>query len=178
MKSPPEPNSKFQGLLFTMKYKNMKRALRFLLPLILIFLLGFSCNSEKQEQNYKSTVHTFNEAWNTGNYDLLDKAVHPSYTKIEGDQVINGVEALKSYVKAYRESYVDVKITYIDEVYGNNKAAINFTIEGTPKESGKKFKAEGIVIFQFKEDKIIEDHSVFDQLSALEQQDYKIVAPE
>jgi len=120
-------------------------------------------------------VHTFNEAWNTGNYDLLDEVVHPDYTKLEGDQVIEGVESLKKYVKDYRESYADVKITYIDEVYGNRKAAINFIIEGTPKESGKKFKAEGMVIFRFRDNKIIEDHSVFDQLSALNQQGYTLV---
>jgi purine nucleosidase len=146
-----------------------------MLPLFLVCLFSQSCVSQKVEHNYQSTVHTFNEAWNTGNYDLLDEVVHPGYTKLEGDQVINGVESLKSYVKAYRESYLDVKITYIDEVYGNKKAAINFTIEGTPKESGKKFIAEGMVIFRFRDNKIIEDHSVFDQLSALNQQGYALV---
>ena len=156
----------------------MKSLSRYILPLVLICLFGISCNSEKQEQNYESTVHTFNEAWNTGNYDLLDEVVHPSYTKMEGDQVIKGVEELKKYVKDYRESYIDVKITYIDEVYGDEKAAINFTVEATPKETGKKFISEGIVIFHFRDGKIIEDHSVFDQLSALKQQDYKIIDPE
>jgi len=153
----------------------MKSISRYILPLVLVCLLCHSCQLQKEEQNYKSTVHTFNEAWNTGNYDLLDEVVHPAYTKLEGDQVIKGVEELKKYVNDYRESYVDVKITYIDEVYGHKKAAINFTIEGIPKESGKKFKAEGMVIFRFRDNKIIEDHSVFDQLSALNQQGYTLV---
>jgi len=71
-----------------------------------------------------------------------------------------------------------VKISYIDEIYGLEKAAINFIIEAIPKETGKKFKAEGIVIFRFRDGKIIEDHSVFDQITALKQQGYKILDPE
>jgi len=153
----------------------MNRIPSFLLSLVLLCLIGYSCNPEKQEQKFQSTVHTFNEAWNTGNYDMLDQAVHPDYTKLEGGRVIKGVEVLKNYIKNYRESYVDVKITYVDEVYGWNKAAVNFIIEGTPRESMKKFNAEGIVIFRFQNNKIIEDHSVFDQLSALKQQGFTLV---
>ena len=149
--------------------------------ILILYILTFlvrSNYSQGVDQNYKSTVHTFNEAWNTGNYDLLDKVVHPEYLKLEGDLNLKGIEPLKEYVHDYRESYEDVKITYTDEVYGHEKAAIKFTIEGTPKETGKKFKAEGIVIFRFLDGKIVEDSSVFDQLSALKQQGYKIVGPE
>lgn len=138
----------------------------------------FDDASQTVEYDYKTTVHTFNQVWNTGNYDLLDSVVHSDYTKLEGDLVLEGVEPLKNYIKEYRASYVDLKITYIDEVYGDEKAAINFTIEGTPKKTGKSFKAEGIVIFRFREGKIIEDHSIFDQLLALKQQGYKITRPE
>lgn len=149
--------------------------------ILVLFLLTFLVRpnySQEADQNYKSTVHTFNEAWNTGNYDLLDKVVHPEYLKLEGDLELRGIEQLKDFVRNYRESYVDLKITYVDEVYGNEKAAINFTIEATPKETNKQFKAEGMVMFRFRDGKIIEDHSVFDQLSALKQQGYQIEEPE
>ena len=152
----------------------MKRSI---LVLFLFTFLLRSNHSQDLDYDYKSTVHTFNEAWNSGNYDLLDKVVHPEYLKLEGDLSLKGIEALKEYVKDYRESYIDVSITYIDEVYGHEKAAIKFRIEGTPKETGKKFKAEGIVIFRFRDGKIIEDKSVFDQLSALIKQGYEIVDP-
>lgn len=148
--------------------------------IIFLFLFTFLVHpnySQGVDHNYKSTVHTFNEAWNTGNYDLLDKVVHPEYLKLEGDLKLKGIEPLKEFVRDYRESYEEVKITYIDEVYGHEKAAIRFTIEGIPKETGKEFKAEGIVIFRFRDGKIIKDHSVFDQLSALKQQGYKIADP-
>jgi predicted SnoaL-like aldol condensation-catalyzing enzyme len=133
--------------------------------------------AQESKVDYKIVVHTFNEAWNTGEYDLLDKVVHPKYFKQEGDMQIVGIESLKEYVKNFRESMPDAKIIYIDEVYGDNSAAILFTLEGTPLDSGKKFKAEGIVIFRFKDGKIIEDKSVFDQLSSLTQQGYTIVPP-
>jgi len=156
----------------------MKNFLRYMLSFLLVILLGISIYSQEVTHSYKSTVHTFNDAWNTGNYDLLDEAVHPEYLKLEGDLELKGIAPLKEFVKNYRESYEAIKITYIDEVYGDEKAAINFTIEAIPKETGIKFKAEGIVIFHFRDGKIIEDHSVFDQLSALKQQGYKIVEPE
>jgi hypothetical protein len=44
----------------------------------------FDDASQTVEYEYKTTVHTFNKAWNSGNYDLLDKVVHPDYTKLEG----------------------------------------------------------------------------------------------
>ena len=149
--------------------------------LLLTFFIGFSTVSllfaQDTASSYKKTVHTFNEAWNTGEYILLEQTVHPKYFKKEGDLEIIGIEPLKEYVKNYRKSMPDVEITYVDEVYGKEKAAIRFTLEGTPLESGKKFKAEGIVIFRFVDGKIIEDKSVFDQLSSLQQQGYKVVPP-
>jgi predicted ester cyclase len=135
--------------------------------------------SEAQDSNvdYKKIVHTFNEAWNTGNYDLLDKVVHPEYIKLEGTEEIVGINSLKEYVKKFRESMPGAKITYVEEVYGSEKAAIRFTLEGTPIVTGKKFKADGIVIFRFVDGKIIEDRGIFDQLSSLKQQGYTLVPP-
>lgn len=156
--------------------------LSFIVRLLFFHFIIFICIprlvfAQESTFDYKLIVHTFNEAWNTGNYDLLDQVVHPKYFKQEGDQKIVGIEPLKVYVKNFRNSMPDAKITYIDEVYGSEKAAILFTLEGTPVDTGKKFKAEGIVIFRFVEGKIIEDKSVFDQLSSLKQQGYTIVTP-
>lgn len=155
----------------------MKILNRSIISLLLFIFLAHPNYAQEVDHKYNSTVHTFNEAWNTGNYDLLDEVVHPEYLKLEGDLELKGIEALKVYVKAYRGSYEDVKITYLEEVFGHEKAAIRFTIEGTPKKTGKKFTAEGIVIFRFLDGKIIGDRSVFDQLSALKQQGYKLVDP-
>ena len=143
---------------------------------LFICMVSLNC-AQDLKSDLKKTVHTFNEAWNTGNYDLLDHVVHPKYFKQEGDQQIIGIDPLKEYVKNFRKSMPDAKITYVDEVYGSEKAAILFTLEGTPIDTGKKFKAEGIVIFQFVEGKIIKDKSVFDQLTSLTQQGYTIVPP-
>lgn len=172
-----EPSLRWQEQLSMIRSNKMKHLTRFILVFFVICFLNIPSYSQRVDHPYKTTVHTFNKAWNTGNYDLLDEVVHPAYEKLEGDLILNGIEPLKKYVREYRESYVKVKITYIDEIYGDEKAAINFTIEGTPKDSGKDFKAEGIVIFRFLDGKIIEDHSVFDQLSALRQQGYTLKAP-
>ena len=107
----------------------------------------------------------------------MDESVHPDYLKQEGDAQIVGIEPLKEYVKNFRESMPDARITYIEEIYGAEKAAIRFTLEGTPKDTGKKYKAEGIVIFHFRDGKIIGDKSVFDQLTSLRQQGYTVVPP-
>ena len=146
---------------------------------LFILVLAFISIMCAQESNvdYKTVVHTFNEAWNTQNYELLNKTVHPEYFKQEGDLEIVGIIPLTDYIKNWRKSLPDAKITYIDEVYGDDKAAILFTLEGTPLDTGKKFKAEGIVIFRFKDGKIIEDKSVFDQVTSMRQQGYTIVPP-
>ena len=44
----------------------------------IICMVGCTVNQDSH-YNYEQTVHTFNEAWNTGNYNLLDKSVHPDY---------------------------------------------------------------------------------------------------
>jgi len=129
---------------------NLKLKVQHLVFSVVIFMIGCSVVNNGND-NYKEVVHTFNEAWNTGNYDLLDKVVHPKYFKKEGDQEIRGIPPLKEYVKNFRKTLPDAKITYIDEVYGKEKAAIRFTLEGTPVDTGKKYKAEGIVIFRFLE---------------------------
>ncbi|MCD6116726.1 ester cyclase [bacterium] len=151
---------------------------RVVLPFVLILCISCSNFTQDSSVDYQKVVNTFNEAWNTGNYDLLDKVVHPDYLKQEGNEQIVGIEALKNYVKNFRETMHDAKITYVEEIYGAEKAAIRFTLEGTPIKTGKKFKAEGIVIFKFKDGKIIGDKSVFDQLTSLKQQGYTISPPE
>jgi ketosteroid isomerase-like protein len=149
---------------------------KWILLMPFIAFISFMCSTGSNVE-YKTVVHTFNQAWNTGEYDLLKQTVHPEYFKQEGEMEIRGVEALTDYVKNWRNSLSDAKITYVEEVYGQDKAAIRFTLEGIPLDTGKKFKAEGIVIFRFRDGKIIEDKSVFDQLSSLTQQGYTIVPP-
>ena len=148
--------------------------IRFIRSSLIIFSLIINGCSVKKDPSHREVVHIFNEAWNTGKYELLETAVHQDYLKREGNLEINGIKSLVEYIKNYRESYVNIKINYLEELYSAEKAAVNFEIEGTPKKSGRKFKAEGIVIFQFKNGKIIGDHSVFDQVSALSQQGYKL----
>ncbi len=150
---------------------------RLALFLILLNFMGTIIQAQDSNLEYKKIVHTFNNVWNTGNYDLLDRVVHPEYLKLEGAEEIIGINSLKEYIKKFRESIPDAKINYVEEVYGLEKAAIRFTLEGTPVDSGKKFKADGIVIFRFVDGKIIEDKGVFDQLSSLKQQGYTIISP-
>ena len=83
--------------------------------IIFIFMIGCT-NTQYSNHKYKNIVHTFNEAWNTGELDLLDKTVHPDYLKQEGDEQLNGVEPLKIYVKNYRKSMPDVSIEYVEEI--------------------------------------------------------------
>jgi hypothetical protein len=159
-------------MLKILSFTRHKRALF----IMLFAVLNLYCEQETKV-DYKTVVHIFNKAWNTGEYDLLDQVVHPEYFKQEGEMQIVGIEPLKEYIKNWRYSLPDAKIVYIDEVYGNEKAAILFTLEGTPLDSGKKFKSEGIVIFRFKDGKIIEDKSVFDQLTSFMQQGYTLTPP-
>ena len=148
--------------------------IRFILTSLINCSIIINSCSVKKDPSHREAVHIFNEAWNTGKYELLKTVVHQDYLKREGNLEIIGVQSLVEYIKNYRESYFNLKINYLEELYSSEKAAVNFEIEGTPKESGRKFKAEGIVIFEFKNGKIIGDHSVFDQVSALSQQGYKL----
>ena len=47
---------------------------------LLFSMMNLMCTQEPGV-DYSKIVHTFNEAWNTGNYDLLDETVHPEYFK-------------------------------------------------------------------------------------------------
>ena len=123
-------------------------------------------------------INTFNQAWNTGELDLLEETVHPEYFKLEGEMEINGVSDLKHYVKSFRDELAGAKITYLEEVHDRNKVAVRFTLEGTPSDTQQPFKAAGMVFFRIKDGLVIEDYGVFDQLASLKQQGYKITPPE
>ena len=163
-----------------MKNRDVLTAYVFKFSMIFLLITIAACSSGNKESRaiQSKSINEFNAAWNTGKLELLDLTVHKDYKKQEGDQIIKGVEELKVYVQSFRESMPDVVITYIEEVHDHEKAAVRFTLEGTPAESGRKFKSSGMVFFRFKDGSIVEDFGVFDQLDALKQQGYEISLPD
>jgi len=49
---------------------------------ILIFVFGitYSADTQDTKNNYSKVVHTFNEAWNTGNYNLCFEIINKTIT--------------------------------------------------------------------------------------------------
>lgn len=95
MKNQSEPNLKLQEPSYTKKHNRVKKLVIYIIPIFLALYLYTPCYSQKPDHKYRATVHKFNEVWNTGRYDLFDEVVHPSYKKLEGDLILDGVESLK-----------------------------------------------------------------------------------
>lgn len=73
-----------------------------------------------QEDNKALIRHYFEEVWNKGNLDLLDRIMVPEY-----------VTHSKVFVPTLRDAFPDLHITLDDLIAEGNKVVVGFTSRGT-----------------------------------------------
>ena len=127
--------------------------------------------------SHKAVIHRFiDEAINKGDLSVLDELVHPDYVFRSPGQELHGAEALKAFFAGLRSAFPDLHLNIDELVVEGDKTVSSFTLTGTHKAEfmgipaiGNPININGMVLSQFREDKIREEWEVLDQLGLMQQ---------
>ncbi len=115
----------------------------------------------------------FEEAWNQQYLNVVDEIFAP--TVLFNGQVVTR-EALKQALAARRVAFPDIHVTVDDQVAEGQKVSTRRTWQATHRgpyrgvaPTGKQVKWTQISVVRFSEGRIVEDWTVADELSILQQ---------
>ncbi len=125
----------------------------------------------------EQTVRRFVEqVINNGNFQVMHEVIHPNYVYHSTDQVLQGPDALKALLTAYRGVFPDLHITIDETVSSDHSTAISFTLTGTHKgrfmgmaATGRRVTVSGMTLSRVDNGKIVEEWELLDQLSLYRQ---------
>ena len=116
------------------------------------------------------------EVINNGDFSVLDELVQPNYVYRSPDQELDGPEALKGLLAAYRTAFPDLNVRIDDLVNGGDKVVISVTFTGTHEgdlmgisPTGKTVKINGMILSHFRGGKIVEEWEILDMLAMFQQ---------
>jgi predicted ester cyclase len=106
----------------------------------------------------------FNECWNQGLVDILPEIMAPEHVHhfADGDS-LQGPENVKQLILANRIAFPDLHITIEDEIVGQDKVVLRWTIRGTHQgnffamaPTGNSIEFTGIDIIRIANGRIVE----------------------
>ena len=143
-----------------------------IMPLLAVSLAGalllISCQPQDYSAQLKPSVDAFLEAWNTGDVDGLDAALDPGFVRHDipsapggGDQ---DLDSLKANIKQTRSQFPNFKVSLVDEIYSENKAAIHWLVTADGP-GGDKIEVYGASVNRFVNGKLAEEWVYYDNLA-------------
>ncbi len=129
--------------------------------------------TQTSEKNKKTIRRLYEEILNTGKLELLNGIIHEEYT---GPGPGKGPASFIETVKGILQGFPDIQWKIEDLIAEDDKVTVRWTWKGTHKGSFREIPAtakqvtdNAIVIYQFKEDKIIHAWIQSDRLGVLQQ---------
>ena len=83
------------------------------------------------EQNKRNNRRVFEEAFNQGNFAVIDEVCSPNYVLHDPTSSIPSPEGFKHYIMAYRTAFPDLHITIEDELAEGDRVVVRWTARGT-----------------------------------------------
>ena len=168
--------------------KTIKKQNRLFLLLIIsiIFLIAFSIpacvgNSEKEksEKDIRTLISLVeNEVWSKGNTDLVDELYDANCILHLGSSMeLKGTQDLKQMIQMFHAIIPDRSFKIDELIIVNDKVTERYTWQGTHKDTGKKLKISGVVIYHFKDGKVIEAWNFEDLLGLYQQLGFATESP-
>ena len=123
-------------------------------------------------------IRTFiNEAFNKGNLSILEAVIHTEYQYLSPDnRQLQGIGQLTEFIQAFRKAFPDLNLQIDDLFASNDRSCTAFTLRGTHEDdfmgipaTKKSVEVRGMVMSQFKDNKIIEDWEILDNLIFFQQ---------
>jgi predicted ester cyclase len=119
--------------------------------------------------NNKSIALQFvEEVLNKGNLDKIKNLITPNIVWHGQYKKVKGLKSLKKWISLERSIFSDMQFSIVDNLAEHDKVVIRWLLQATLKKkpsNHQKFRAMGISIFQFEDDKIKEAWIVFDGLN-------------
>jgi len=116
------------------------------------------------------------EVFNQGKLSLLEEIIHPEYQYSSPDSQLEGISQLGEFIEAFRKSFPDLKLQIDDLFVSDDRSCTAFTLRGTHGEdfmgipaTKKSVEVKGMVMSRFKDNKIVEDLEILDNLSFFQQ---------
>lgn len=124
------------------------------------------------EANETVLRRLIDEVINNGDFSVLTELVQPDYIYRSPDQELEGPEALKGLLAAYRVAFPDLNVSIDDLVNGGEKVAISITLTGTHQgdlmgipATGKPVNLQGMILSHFRDGRIVEEFEILDMLA-------------
>jgi predicted ester cyclase len=121
-------------------------------------------------QFHSPIYQIFDEAFNQGNLDVVDKLLTPDHsTHNDFGGVPNGPQGLKCLIAMFRNAFPDLHCILEDEIkQGDKLAAHTGLFMGNPP-TGRPVEAQGIIFARTENGRIVEDWTLVDEMGILQQ---------
>ena len=153
------------------KFGGMKRFIALLASLIVC--LTTNAQSDRRPMNKEIARKIYEEAINAGRLELLDSFFADEY---EGPDGTRGPAAFRATVAGLRTGFPDIRFTVEDLIAEGDRVAVRWSWQATHDgpfrgnaPTHKRVTNTGIVIYQFRDGKVIKNWLETDRLGALQQ---------
>lgn len=170
--------------------RKIAQIISFVVPVIafVVFLAGCEGQERAKVEELKNMAHRdIEEAWNKGNFDVLDDFYVTDFVyHIPPYPDIKGLEGYKKYISSIRSSYPDVQITIDEIIVEGDIGAFRWTYQGTQTgesptlgipPTGKQVTFTGCAVFHSVDGKFVETWNYADWVGLMQQLGFKIVPP-
>jgi steroid delta-isomerase-like uncharacterized protein len=130
------------------------------------------------EENNTIAKRFFQEAWNHGNFAVLEELTTPEtvdYSTLHG-HTERGTESFRKIISMFRAGFPDLHLTINDEIYAGDKVVHRWTLKGTHAHefmgipaTGKSVEFTGMTIVRMKDGKLAERWSNIDMMRLLQE---------
>jgi len=129
------------------------------------------------EMKYAKIIETFiEEVFNKGDLEALSRTVHPRYRYSSPSETMNGIAELAGLVIAFRLAFPDLRIGACEQLESGESVVTRVRISGTHlgeflgmAATGESVDVEGCIISEFRDDRLVREWEILDQLTLLQQ---------
>jgi len=128
-------------------------------------LLAVGCDQYDGSVKLKPLADGYLAAWNTGNFEELDKIVNNDFElrMSPGYEPLRGIDSLKTSIANLRRAYPDLVLATDEIIYGQETIVVRWTIRatntgpGSHPPTGKAIVVPGMSILHVKNGKIVDE---------------------
>lgn len=128
----------------------------------LTFSTPLSASKSMNQQDIQILIEKAKDAWVAQDVDTLAQLFTVDGELIVPSQRWRGQESIREEVNHFKQQYSDVKIDIQRIIVGANQAVVEWYYEDTEKATGRRNKADDVIVVDFRDGKINRWREYFD----------------